>query len=188
LIVEEKTAMKMRQNIKKHDDQDLYTFHVLDINKTQISATLLQLNKKFKHNIVQEYSNDSHFSSILKIITKYKDETSHVTTNINMMNDTAETKMIGRSHSLYKLTKNDLLFYEDSIDQHYRLCISRNMLKKIFHLTHDRENHYEVSKIYSRLIADYFASSLLRQVKKYIAYCLKCQLNKTLRHKPHEET
>jgi Integrase zinc binding domain len=198
LTIDEKTTMNIRQKIKKHNDQDLYTFHVLDDNEVHVSATLLQLNEKFKQKIIQKYSNNIHFDSILKIITSYKEEFSishiadvKITTLKNdttPKNATPTTDMIERPRSLYKLTKDSLLFYKDSIDQRYRLCLSRNMLKKIFHLTHDRENHYDVSKIYSRLITRYFVFSLLCQVKRYIAYCPKCQVNKILWHKSHEVT
>lgn len=95
-----------------------------------------------------------------------------------------------RSNSPYKLLNSKdypLIFFEDPMDQWLQLYISYQYLKEIFCLAHDQENHHGIEKMYEKLIINFFASHLFRQIKWYITHCLKCAINRTLHHKPHDE-
>ena len=96
------------------------------------------------------------------------------------------SEFLTRPRSPYKFSKSsNLLYYEDPIDGRLRLCILRKQLKEVFYLAHDTESHFAVAKTYARMVSSFFAPQLLRRIKQWVAYCPKCQINRTLREKPH---
>jgi len=95
---------------------------------------------------------------------------------------------VSRPGSSYNLSiSTGLLYYQDSNDNRYRLCVPRMYLKEVLALAHDADGHFGISKTYSRLVSGFFAPRLLKQVKLYIKYCPRCAINKIVYDKPHGE-
>jgi len=81
------------------------------------------------------------------------------------------------SKSLYYFTRTHLMHVWD--------YASLLVLKEIFRLAYDQENHFSISKTYSSVVTNYFVPYLLQAVKTYISRCPKCLINKTLQDKAH---
>ena len=81
---------------------------------------------------------------------------------------------------------NDLLYYIDDVNLRKRLCILKFIKKKIFDFAHDENNYQKFQRIYDRVTTNYYMRHFIRKLKKYIFYCLDCQLNQTKKHKSYE--
>ena len=173
LTSEDRLASELRTRRESADDEDIHAFNIDEF----VSASLVQLEDEFKDRLVQAYADDKHFAPIIKVIRE------SITPSTSQ-----QTDLVGRPRSPYRLdTSTGLLYYEDSIDFRLRLCIPRKCLKEVLHLAHDSDGHFKVAKTYARAIAGFFAPGLLRQIKRYIAFCPRCQINRTLTDKPHGE-
>ena len=177
LSEEDKTAMQIRKEREKFDEHDIHTFNV---NENHIAASLIQLDEDYKRQLSESYESDMHFGPIWRILNQFAQE-----------HEQPIPEFLGRPNSPYKLLNakdHPLIFFEDATDQRLRLCIPFRHLKEVLRLAHDQENHYGIEKTYGKVITGFFAPHLFRQVKRYIAHCPKCAINRTLRHKPHGET
>ena len=138
------------------------------------------MDEEYKRQLSESYDSDTHFGPIWRTLNQFVQE-----------HEQPLPEFLGRPNSPYKLLNSKdspLIFFEDATDQRLRLCIPSRHLKEVFRLAHDQENHYGIEKTYGRLIAGFFAPHLCRQVKRYIAHCPKCAINRTLCHEPHGET
>ena len=175
LSEEDEMALKIRKKQEKFDEEDIHTFNV---NENHVSASLVQLERKFKKQLSESCDSDPHFGPIWRVLKEYAEE----------HDGELEAEFLGRLKSPYKLmnSKEDpLICFEDMMDQRLRLCIPYRHLKEVLRLAHDQENHFGIMKAYARVVSRFFVPHLFRQVKHYITHCPKCAINRTLRHKPH---
>src|SRR5947207_6029429 len=114
-----------------------------------MSIILLELDDDFKIKISEFYMNDFFLISIFKIIKDYYKKNKSKIIN----------KIINHFNSLYHLLfsiKTFLLFYKNLIDNHLYFYLSKKIHKEIFIIVYNRENHFDIAKIYTHLIINYF--------------------------------
>ena len=80
--------------------------------------------------------------------------------------------------------KNEFIYHMKEVE---KLCISTACEKKIFKLTHDRNNHASHNKVYTRLMKSIYIFRLSRKIREYIKHCLTCELNQIKRHVFYEK-
>ena len=80
----------------------------------------------------------------------------------------------------------DLIYYLDSVNMWWWLCISKILEKKIFAMMHDNHYHAEFHQIYSYIIANLYIWNLSQCLKQYITHCFKCLHYQTARHASYE--
>lgn len=83
------------------------------------------------------------------------------------------------------LRGHTLLYINDPVTGHPRLCIPSNCHKTFFEAAHDKNVHAGYHKAYNLLRQHYYVKNLSRALRSYIQTCPSCQQNNTLRHKPH---
>ena len=78
-----------------------------------------------------------------------------------------------------------LMFIEDPVDNHYRLCVPQSSHQKFFDAVHDKATHDGYHKCYQRLRPNYYIPNMARLLRKYINECPTCAVNSVAHHKPH---
>jgi hypothetical protein len=67
-----------------------------------------------------------------------------------------------------------------------RLCIPKNLEKKIFRMAHDEYNHINFYRAYDRIRISLYLHKLAKRFRTYIEYCSKYQIHQIFRHKFYE--
>ena len=130
------------------------------------TTSLIEMSSEFKAKLIKEYSENSVWKKINKLI------------DVNKQNDVN-----------FSFTKNNELIYK--IDNHkmffisQRLCISASFVKVIIEITHD-SNHSEFDRTYQIIVSFYYIKNLSSHIKNYLKHCSKCTINQTKRHKSYE--
>jgi len=70
------------------------------------------------------------------------------------------------------ILKKELVYFQDKKDEQLRLCISKAIKAKIFKLSYDAQTHEEFSRIYDKIIVNYYMRNLIRRLKRYLKHCL----------------
>ena len=65
---------------------------------------------------------------------------------------------------------NELIYHKNR----RKFCISSNIEKKIFVLTHDRNQHFEAHGCFQRINDTLFVFRLFRKIRIFIDHCFKC--------------
>lgn len=78
-----------------------------------------------------------------------------------------------------------LIYMEDPVDGHLRLCLPRNVWLDVFHEAHDNLNHANVDRAIRILRQDYYIKNMHKELKKYCDTCPSCEVNATKRHPPY---
>ena len=130
------------------------------------TTSLIEMSSEFRAKLIKEYSKDSAWKKINKLI------------DVSKQNDVN-----------FSFTKNNELIYR--IDSHkmsfisQRLCISATFVKVIIEIAHD-SNHSEFDRTYQIIVSFYYIKSLSIHLKNYLKHCSKCTINQTRRHKSYE--
>ena len=91
---------------------------------------------------------------------------------------------LNNSMSLKFKMRDDLFYYIN--DYINKLCIFKNLIKKVFELVHDKIHHKKFHQIYDKL-GSVFIQQLTKHLRNYIKYCPTCNLHRTERHKSLNE-
>ena len=84
------------------------------------------------------------------------------------------------------MIENSLIYIIDDQDSRLRLCISKTLKKKIFHIAHDKVSHTEFYWLYENIVSTLYFWKLFRWLRHYIKCCYECQLNQTKRHSTYD--
>lgn len=125
----------------------------------------VELDKKFKDTLINSYHADKYWSRISALVGN------------------ADSPRPGVPFKL----RNKLLHYVNPTDGRERLCIPKALEGDIFRIHHDERDHAGIFRAYQSISAGFFIRHLSRRLRIYIAHCMVCQLNRTLRHKPFGE-
>ena len=138
------------------------------------TAQLKSLKDIFKNSLLTEYI--SVYSAILvkmnevfwiKLLKVYNTESQwdHIWTMISE-NDTLRENAAKFPYCLiWKL------IYFDNSEHSLCLCISYDLIKKVFQLTHDKLEHSDYVYTHKCLMQDLYIHNLLKQLHKFIRYC-----------------
>ena len=85
---------------------------------------------------------------------------------------------------LYQLMKN--LIYFNNMKQEACLCISHNLVKKVFQLTYNELDYADYVHTHKCLSQDLYIYNIMTYLYKYIWACSQCQLNQTSQHTLYE--
>ena len=92
----------------------------------------------------------------------------------------------------FEKKNHELIFrVDDFIDDHAftsrRLCISNAVVKDVLKIVHENSNdHSEYAKCYEQIASTWYIRDLTRQLRDYLKYCSKCQINRIKRHQSHD--
>ena len=70
--------------------------------------------------------------------------------------------------------KKKLIYFQDKKNERLRLCIFKAIKARIFKLSHNAQTHEEFSRIYDKIIVNYYMRNLIRRLKRYLKHCLLC--------------
>ena len=84
--------------------------------------------------------------------------------------------------SYFYFMNKDLVYYFDSVDTWWWLCVSKTLEKEIFTIMHDDHYHAGFHWIYNNIVADLYIQNLSWHLKQYITHCFKCLHYQTARH------
>ena len=68
-----------------------------------------------------------------------------------------------------------------------RICLPESLLERAIKLAHDHLGHFGYLKTYERITHTYYRPNMSAYVKKYVAGCPQCIVNKTARRLPPGE-
>ena len=80
----------------------------------------------------------------------------------------------------------DLVYYLDSVDTWWWLCVFKTLEKEMFTMTHDDHYHADFHQVYNNIVADLYIWNLSQCLKQYIIHCLKCLHYQIAKHVSYE--
>ncbi len=84
-----------------------------------------------------------------------------------------------------QFTLNDELIYFINYAQRKRLCLSKNFEKEIFEQTYNNNYHASFSRTYETITTNFYFRKLIKQLKRYIAYCRQYNMCQIKRHQSY---
>ena len=152
--------------------------------KKSFQISLIVMTNDFKKKLVSEYAADASWIKIIKTIKNFRkrleieSKISEITRSKNRSRYENE-----RHTNMNFVLRDDLIYHR----KRQRLCISSFLNKKIFDLTHNKNQHFEINRCYARISESLYVSHLFKKLRQYISHCFDCQLNQIKRHKAYEE-
>ena len=130
------------------------------------NTTLIELDEGFKRRVMDGYIQDKQWANVLSMLQRTDDE------------DDGQS-----SAKILRFTLNDGLIYHES----GRLCIpnTKDLEREIFEMAHDNHHHSGFHRACRRITETIYMRHLSRRLRLYIASCLACQKNQTVRHRPY---
>jgi len=95
-------------------------------------------------------------------------------------------KNLANMFSYFYFMNEDLVYYLDSVDMWWWLCISKTLEKKIFAIMHYDHYHAEFHWVYNNIVADLYIWNLSWCLKQYITHCFKYLYYQIVRHASYE--
>ena len=127
------------------------------------------MNDVFRQKILDDYKIDSSWNRILNVLD--------IENDVNLSFERKNQKLIFRVDD----------FIGDHVFIFRRLCISNAVVKDVLEIVHDDSNdHLEYAKCYEQIVSTWYIRDLTRQLRDYLKYCSKCQINRIRRHQSHD--
>ena len=73
------------------------------------------------------------------------------------------------------LLGDNLIYYQDNLNDRERLCIPKKLEQKVFELAHDNHSHGGFQRTYERIVEAYYMRHLIWRLKRYILHYPQCQ-------------
>ena len=132
-------------------------------------CSLMKMNETFEQKILDDYKVDVSWKRILSVLS--------IENDVNFSFEKENHEFIFR--------------VDDFIDDHVfisrRLCISNVVVKNVLKIVHEDSNdHSEYAKCYEQIVSTWYIRDLTRQLRDYLKYCSKCQINRIKRHQSHD--
>ena len=156
--------------------EELDAFFILvdvDTNHSNVDVylicSLMKMNDVFRQKILNDYKIDSNWNRILNVL--------NIENDVNLS---------------FERENHELVFrIDDSIDDHAftsrRLCVSDAIVKNVLEIVHDDSNdHSKYTKCYEQIASTWYIRDLIRQLRDYLKYCSKCQINRIKRHQSYD--
>ena len=134
-------------------DEKIYIYHI----------TVIEMLSDFWDKIKKIYLKDKKWKKIIQQLCCSEESLTDIFSYSYFMNE-------------------NLVYYLNSIDTWWWLCISKILEKKIFEMTHDDHYHADFYWIYNNIVADLYIWNLSWHLKQYITHCLKCLHYQMMRH------
>jgi phosphopantetheine adenylyltransferase len=149
-------------------------------SKTQLatislSVLIIKDNSEFLTQVTNNLSTDEVFQKIYK----------HLQQQIKKTKDDEEE--INTQYQSYRMNSNIDFLYLIARSKSNKLCISKNLQKKILKYAHDKHAHEEVHRTYDLLRKSVTMSKIKKLVYKYVTFCSFCQFSKLSRQLSCEE-
>ena len=128
--------------------------------------SLIIMTNDFKQKLAAEYFKDIFWAKIIKTIRKLKKRLKNEKIIRKENQFKYENDRIDMNFEMH----DDLIYHK----KRQRLCISTDLDKEIFDLTHDKNQHFEINRCYARISESLYLSHLSKNLKQYIAHCSQC--------------
>ena len=125
-------------------------------------TSLIEMNSKFKQRILKDYKSDLNWQRIFVILNE----------NNNDGEDVAKLSFYREKDLIFRFDQN----IESYDYQSHRLCISHSIIKNILNIVYSKNTHFEYARCYETISFNYYIRDLIRYLKNYFKYCLKCQV------------
>ena len=170
------------------DTLDIESYHssITDVSLTNhaFQGSLMIISREFRQKILNEYKNKP-WSTLIEMLIDLLNRLSNETRSEEPSKSSQHKNARSVKTEIDFELKDDLLYHKT--DNKLRLCIPKALKKDIFKLTHDDNQHAEVTRFYARIVESLYILKLFRKLRTYITHCPTCQLNQTKRHRPYEE-
>jgi hypothetical protein len=170
-----------RKFTKNQDDNILD-----DIDAYVYVEILVKMSLKFRIRLIDVYNIDKEWSVLYVMLSILKISRAHATRR-NIMKELFESTFSSRIHDEIEFERrNNLIYHLNRSTDKVRLCIFKQLIKKIFAMTHDEMFHAEFHRAYVIITKTLYIRRLAHHLRQYIDYCSQCLLNQTKRHKAYE--
>ena len=147
---------------------------------------------KFKQRLIDEYVKKKSWKELLIMLSNLKKRVVNENRVINEINEILDEN-INDHETIFKKfrikvnfeLRDELIYYID--EKYLRLCIFKSLKKKIFHMIHDDNHHFNTHRCFTKISKTMFIPQLLKKIYTYIKHCSACQMNQTKRHKSYDE-
>ena len=138
-----------------------------------VTVTSLEMPEETTTRIIEAYSSDKSWKAIYdechEDATKQK-QGEPATSSVN-------------NETFYINNSNNLLYMIDDLGRH-RLCLPEAFEKEAFEQAHEMKGHAREYKMLYFLNSVVVIRHVMSKVKRYLKYCVTCQLTSRPRHKP----
>lgn len=134
--------------------------------------TLTEMSGEYRTKLKDAYAEDKKWARILEVLQAERQ---------NLLKE-GKTEECVKLPAIQFLLRDDLIYYQDDLNDRERLCIPKKMEQKVFELAHDNHSHGGFQRTYERIVEAFYMRHLTRRLKRYILHCPQCQLNQTKRH------
>ena len=144
-------------------------FDTIDNEKLNIlhTTSTIKMNSDFKNRVIQDYKEDFDWIRIENVLNK----SNNISLSFVRENDLIYRKKIDTDIAFYVLQ---------------RMCALFEILKNIFSMIHDVNDHFDFDRIYNQITSFWYVRDLIRHLKNYFKHCSKCQVNQIRRHKSYD--
>ncbi len=148
------------------DVRSIYVSDYLDVNFEQREC-LIEMTNEYRRNLLHAYETNEQWTKIKKKLI-IKKNSKNISNDMNFV------------------FKKNLIYYA-SEDKTHKLCISWNMKKNIYHMTHDDNHHCDFHRAYARIFESLYIRHMFKKLRRYIHHCRFCLKEQTKRHSFYDE-
>ena len=139
----------------------------------QYVATLVEMSEDFQKKILDGYAKDSSWRRIMQqIIDNEK------------LSENAANLRFERYDPSKQGSKEFLIYHNDRITGHRRLCIPPSVVTEVLDIGHG-DGHPGFARCYERIPSSWYIQSLSKMLREYLRHCPSCQVFQTRRHLPY---
>ena len=170
---EKMAASKLRDDTEMTEFEITEAFNGLTIEPTGTSVTEVTVDPEFESEIRNSYS------------TKQKEVIQTLSMEGTEHPDREGLKVLPL-HVSFGEKSGILYFVPDDDSQPLRLLLPTMQLqRKALTLAHDASAHPGYLKTYLNLRSSVYWQGMTKSIRTYVQYCVECQKNKVIRHRPH---
>ena len=143
----------LSENTFENIDNEIHIYHII----------VIEMLSDFQNKIKKVYLKNKKWKKIIQQLHHSEESLANISSYSYFMNE-------------------DLVYYLNSVNTWWQLCVSKTLEKKIFKMMHDDHYHADFHQVYNSIIADLYIQNLSQHLKQYITHCLKCLHYQTARY------
>ena len=145
------------RNTLENIDKKIYIYHI----------TVIEMLSDFQNKIKKVYLKDKKWKKIIQQLYYFEESLADTFLYFYFMNE-------------------DLVYYLNSVNTWWWLCIFKTLKKKVFKIMHDNHYHTDFHQVYNMIVVSLFIQNLSWWLSQYIIHCLQCQHYQIVQHWSYE--
>ncbi len=154
-------ASENDENVFDSEELNALIAEIMNLNALFI-IILVEMSDEFRIKIISEYFSNSKWRKLRNTLEK---------------NFSTKLSFTLNDHLIYRI---DHVALEHAFESR-RLCISKNLITNILHLTHFDKHYSEFIKCYDIIFAFWYIHDLVKHLREYLRHCFECQIYQTRR-------